>query len=153
MEKKYENELVIEINQQLVDEYNAEYFKKYKNRRKPPIAAPHPLSLNKILIMKRPQMNQVKQNHKDFIVWVCGKLGIQHLMINDCEIYLELIYHDRRLRDLDNNIGGYKLWADGLTDRDGCGVIVDDNYQIVKKLSTDIKVIKGVKKTIIHIYY
>lgn len=150
---EYKNELVIEINQELVDEYNSEYFKKYKNRRKPPIESPHPLSLNKILVMKRPQMNQVKQNHKEFIVWVCEKLEIQNMMINDCEIYLEFIYHDRRTRDIDNGIGGYKMWSDGLTARDGCGVIVDDNYQICKKLSADITYQKGVKKTIIHIYY
>lgn len=150
---KYKDELIIEINQGLVDDYNKEYFKKYKNRRKPAIESPHPLSLNKILIMKRPQMNETKQKHKDFIVWVCGKLGIQNMLIDDCEIFLELIFHDKRLRDLDNHIGGYKLWADGLTERDGCGVIVDDNYQICKKLSSTITYDKGVKKTLIHIYY
>ena len=153
MEKKYENELVIEINQQLVDEYNAEYFKKYKNRRKPAIDSPLPLSLNKILVMRRPQMNDTKQKYKDFMIWVCEKQGINNLRISDCEIYLEFVVHNRAKKDLDNYIGGWKMFSDGMTVKDGAGVIEDDNFFVVKKLSSTIRYEKGIKKTIVHIYH
>lgn len=149
----YTNEIIIEINQSLVDEYNAEYLSKNKRTRKAPIASPHPLSLNKILLMDYTHRNDVKQKYKEFIMWVCRNQGVDNMRIAECEIFLELVFHDKRLRDIDNHIGGYKFIADGLTETDGCGVILDDNYQVVKKLSSNIRYEKGEKKTIIHIYY
>lgn len=116
-------EYKLTINQQLIDEYNAYYFKKYPRARKPAIDKPrHPL-LNTWMILPRVKMNNLKQKWKFFVIWWCKKLGYSGLMLDRFEITITTYMPTRRRSDCDNSVPKFIL--DGFTE---AGFIVDDDY-------------------------
>lgn len=150
--KQYKNEIILIINQDKVNQFEKLYFQKYPKRKKKPIDSPIPPNLNKFIIWKRPQQNTVKQIWKDFINFVAQDYS--DLSIEECIIHYHFIFPDKRLRDLDNYISiSSKLITDGLTIRDGNGMLVDDNYNNIKFLSVTAETIKGVKELHMHIRY
>lgn len=150
--KKYKNEIVITINQEKVNEFEELYFQKYPNRRKKPIESPIPPNLNRFIIWQRPQQNSTKQIWKDFIHFVAEEYS--DLNIRECILHYHFIFPDKRLRDLDNYISiSSKLITDGLTIKDGNGMLVDDNYNHIRFLSTTAETKKGVTELQIYIRY
>lgn len=121
------------INKQIVDEYNAEYRKKYPRSRKPAIERPIPVSLNQYLVMRRPQQNSIKQHWKDFICYYCKKIKYAGLMLDEFEVEMWIYMPTRRRFDLDNHVAtSGKLIFDAFTE---CGFIVDDDSLHLKRLS------------------
>ena len=140
------------IDQQLIDEYNAIYFKKHPKARKPAIERPIPVSLNQYLVMRRPQQNAIKQHWKDFICYYCRKLGYDGLKLNKFEVEVAIYMPTRRRFDLDNHIAtSGKLIFDSMTE---CGMIIDDDSLHLTKLSITGSVDRENPRTelIIHTY-
>ena len=148
-----DNEIILEITEDIVKEYEEDvYFQKYPKRKKKPIEKPFPPSLNKFIIWKRPQQNAIKQVWKEFMQYIA--FDYTNLEIDSCEIHFHFIFHDKRRRDLDNYLStSAKLIIDGLTKEDGNNMIVDDSYNIIKKISASAEYQKGINKTIITIKY
>lgn len=148
----YENEIKLIIDESIVEEYEQFYFIKYPKRKKRPIEKPFPPNLNKFLLWKRPQQNQVKQVWKEFISFVAFEYD--NLKINNCEIEFKFTFPDKRRRDLDNYFStSAKLIIDGLTEADGNSMIIDDSYTNITKLSASATYEKGISKTEILIKY
>ena len=62
-------QLLITIDNNTLIKYNKYYFNLHPKRRKEPIETPHHPSINKWFIMKRPQMNALKQNWKGSFIF------------------------------------------------------------------------------------
>lgn len=145
MKKEYDNELCIVIDDKQVEKYKEVYFSKYPRRKKFPIDSPIPPSFNKFILWKRPQQNATKQRWKEFIEFVA--YDYYGMMIEDCELEFIFTFGDKRRRDIDNYISvSAKLIQDGLTDEEGIGMIVDDSYFHIHKLSASARYEKGIKR-------
>lgn len=139
------NEIVLVFDQAILMEYRKQYFIDHPRARKFPFKDAIPPSLNQFLIMKRPQQNATKQLWKDFTMFVAKDYSNLH--ITKCEIELKFTFKDKRRRDLDNYIAcSAKLIQDGLSAEEGIGVITDDSYFVINKLSATAKYEKGVSK-------
>ena len=118
------------MDQQLIDEYNQYYFKKYPRAKKPAIEKPrHPL-LNTWMILPRIQMNSLKQKWKFFGVWWCKKLGYDGLMLDKFDVEVITYMPTRRRSDCDNTVPKFLL--DSFTE---AGFIVDDDYKHLQSLT------------------
>lgn len=75
--------------------------------------------------------NKVKQDYKDFIVWLVDKNGYSnHRIIDKCEVEYHIYFDNHIRRDNDNYAP--KFIMDGVTES---GLWVDDDSKHVKKLS------------------
>lgn len=120
----------LQLNQDVLDRYRTYYFKKYPRRKKFPIERPVHESLNKWMIMQRPQMNALKQNWKEFIVWWIKDEGYENLKLDNFSISFEVYMPTKRRSDPDNMVPKFIL--DGFVES---GFIVDDDGTHLKKLS------------------
>src|SRR5690554_2051343 len=84
---------LITIDIPTMKKYETYYFKKYPKRKVFPFASrktgvinPIPPSLNQWMIMKRPQMNNVKQQWTEFIVWLIDYHSMTNQKINRAKI-------------------------------------------------------------------
>lgn len=148
----YKNEVVLTFDNESLIEYRKEYFKVHNKARKFPFKDPIPPSLNRFLIMKRPQQNAIKQQWKEYTMFVAKDYS--GLGIKECELELEFTFKDKRRRDLDNYCCmSAKLLQDGITAEDGNGMITDDSYFVIKRISGTAQYEKGVSKLSIKIKY
>lgn len=106
------------------------YFVKHPKAKKPPIAHPYQESINVWMIMKRPQMNALKQKWKDFMVWFIEDQGYRNLRIERCEMIYTVYKPTRRRLDLDNNTP--KFIQDGLVES---GFVIDDDMEHIMSLT------------------
>lgn len=121
----------IKINSILLDKYyNDYYFVKYPKRKARQIKTPNHPSINSWMIMKRPQMNSLKQAWKEFMVWVIDYYKYSNLKIGECDIIFKYIFKTKRRRDPDNMIGKFSI--DGLVES---GLLKDDSCNIIKSLT------------------
>lgn len=135
------------IDEKTLKDYNQYYFDKYPKRRVAPIIKPLHPSLNKWIIMKRPQMNDTKQKWREFIVWFIAEEGLSNLKIQSCSIEC-ISYHKTKIRvDVDNTIPKFIL--DGLV---SAGLIIDDDYQHIQSLTLRCGYDKDNPRTEIIIY-
>lgn len=104
-------------------DYNDYYFNKYPKRKKKPIEKPYHPSVNKWFILPRPQMNKLKQDWKEYIIWLVEQNGFTDLHIEKCRITYRFYMPSKRRSDTDNYTP--KFCQDGLVE---AGVIVDDDY-------------------------
>lgn len=118
------------LDQSLVDEYNAYYFKKYPRARKPAIDKPHHPLLNTWIILHNQTMNKLKQKWKFFIIWWIKKLGYNDLMLDKFEMTFVTYMPSRRRSDCDNTVPKFIL--DAFTE---AGFIVDDDYKHLTSLT------------------
>ena len=123
-------EIKITINRQILSEYNQYYFQKYPRRKKIPIDKPIPPSLNTWMIMRRPQMNNVKQQWKEFGVWLVQYNNLQDKKIPKCKIDIEYFFDSKRRHDADNFTP--KNLFDSFT---VSGLLVDDDFDHVESLT------------------
>ena len=106
------------------------YFVRHPKAKKKPLAHPYQESMNVWMIMKRPQMNALKQKWKDFMVWFIEDQGYANLRIEKCEMTYTVYKPTRRRLDLDNN--SPKFLQDGLVE---AGFVVDDDMNHITSLT------------------
>lgn len=119
MKDKY----IIISNKETLEEYKKYYFKKYPRRTKFPLKEPSHPSINTWFILQRPSMNKLKQDWKEYTIWLVEKYGMTNLKIEKCMIEYKFFRPTKRRGDCDNYTP--KFTNDGLTE---AGVIVDDDY-------------------------
>ena len=120
----------ITFNNKLLEEYTTEYFIKYPRRHKPPIKSPLHPSINTWFIMKRPQMNQLKQMWSDFTEWIVEKHGFCNLHIQKANITFTYYFKTKARHDADNL--SPKFVMDGFSH---CGLIEDDDFSHIETLT------------------
>lgn len=118
------------IDDEVLNRYSDYYFSIHTRATKRPIKAPYHESINAWMIMRRAQMNALKQKWKDFICWFVQEQGCSNLHIEKCEINQRVYYPNNRRHDIDNSVPKFIL--DGLIES---GMIVDDDYHHVTKLT------------------
>ena len=123
------NEIKIIIDNDVINEYAEYYFKQHPKARKKPIERPTIPSLNTWIILPRPQMNALKQKHKDFGVWLINKLGLQDRQLDKFEMEFSIYMPTKRRSDNDNFVPKFIL--DAFTES---GFIVDDDNKHLTKL-------------------
>lgn len=123
-------ELKIVIDNSILEQYNRFYFRLHPKATKKPIETPYHPSINAWMIMKRPVMNRLKGQWKDFIVWLMQYLGYKDMKINTCDIIFTTYFPTKARHDTDNNVPKFIL--DGLTES---GFIIDDDSKHLKSLT------------------
>ena len=106
------------------------YFVRHPRAKKRPIRQPYHESMNVWMIMKRPEMNALKQRWKDFIVWFIEDQGYRNLRSERCEMTYTVYKPTRRRLDLDNN--SPKFIMDGLVE---AGFVIDDDMNHITSLT------------------
>ena len=106
------------------------YFVRHPKAKKKPLQHPYQESMNVWMIMKRPQMNALKQKWKDFMVWFIEDQGYTNLRIEKCEMTYTVFKPTRRRLDLDNN--SPKFLQDGMVE---AGFVVDDDMNHIRSLT------------------
>lgn len=134
------------INNEVLDRYSDYYFSIHTRATKRPIKYPYHESINAWMIMRRPQMNALKQKWKDFICWFVNEQGYSNLRIEKCEISQKVYYPNNRRHDIDNTVPKFIL--DGLIES---GVIVDDDCRHITKLTLSCDFDKENPRTEIYI--
>lgn len=132
------------IDQKVVDEYNAYYFKLHPRARKPPIERPIMPTLNQIMILQRVQIAALKAKYKEFGMWFIKSLGYENLQLDKFEMELHVCMPSNRRFDLDNAVGAIKVLADSFTET---GFIIDDNSKHMVKLTITGEVDKDNPRT------
>jgi len=147
--KKQENgEILLVINKGILEKYNKYYFQKYPHRRKEPIEhTTHP-SINKWMIMRRPQMNGLKQSYKEFIVWFIQENGLTNKKIKKCNMTFISYFRTKIRKDVDNTVPKFIL--DGFTE---AGLIEDDDFLHLESLTLKCGYDKENPRTEIYIYF
>ena len=118
------------IDKDVLAKYEKYYFKIHPKASKKPIPFPYHESINMWMIMKRPQMNSLKQKWKDFMVWFIEDQGYANLRINKCEMTYKVFYPNNRRHDLDNTTP--KFIQDGLV---LSGFVIDDDSEHITSLT------------------
>ena len=117
-------EYKIVIDNYVLGEYSKYYFGKYPKRRVLPIKKPIPPSFNYFTSIKRIVQNALKQNYKEFSIWLASYYNVANLKLNKAEFIYTFYFPDHRRRDVDNLLLTPKFINDGLVE---AGVLVDDN--------------------------
>ena len=110
------------LDNNVLDRYNEYYFSQHPRASKPPIEHPYHPSINIWFIMKRPQMNALKQKWKEFIIWWINDMGYQNKLLEKFEMTFTVYFSTKRRHDLDNQVPKFIL--DGFVESQ---FIVDDN--------------------------
>lgn len=117
-------------NQETLDKYyNEYYFKKYPKRKKRIIEKPLHPSLNKWIILRRPSMNNLKQQWKEYGIWLINYYGLSNLNIEKCTITFKYYMPSKRRADCDNM--SPKFFLDAMVE---ANLIKDDSYFILNPL-------------------
>lgn len=137
--KMMKKQIKIIINDELIAEYGKEYFKAHPKSRNHPLAkqsqkdksmgAVFPPSINEFTnIPMRAMQNNIKQNWKDFIIWVSKRYSINGWNLEKAYVKYSWIFPDNRRRDLDNVAMHIKFIGDGFTQ---AGVWKDDCFGVL----------------------
>lgn len=137
-----QNTILLTIDNFVLDRYADYYFTIHPRAQKKPIKRPYHESINTWMIMKRPEMNCLKQKWKDFIKWFVVEQGYDNLHIEKCEISQTIYYPTDRRHDLDNTVPKFVL--DGLVES---GMIVDDDSRHISKLILSCNIDKNRPRT------
>lgn len=143
---KIAKEILLQIDNDALTRYEQHYFSIHTRAKKKPIPHPYHQSINVWMIMKRPAMNALKQQWKDFIRYFVEEQGYANLHINKCEISQVVYYPNNRRHDTDNSVPKFIL--DGLVES---GMIVDDDSQHITKLTLECKTDLQNPRTELHI--
>jgi Holliday junction resolvase RusA-like endonuclease len=119
----------IVIDNDILEKYKTFYFEKYPRRKKFPLKKTIPPSINEWIYAKNFMVGKMKQDWKDFIIWLMDYQGLTNIKIKKCKEYLNLFFDTNRRHDSDNYVP--KFINDGLT---AAGVIVDDDFSCINTL-------------------
>lgn len=117
------NTIKLVLDNKLLERYNEYYFKLHPRASKVPIPKPRHPSINEWMILKRPQMNALKQKWKAFVCWWLTDLGYNDLKLNKVAITQTLYFDTNRRHDSADNFTPKHI-LDGFTE---VGFIVDDD--------------------------
>lgn len=134
------------IDRNVIEKYEQYYFSIHTRAKKKPIPHPYHQSINVWMIMRRPQMNALKQTWKDFISWFVTEQGYANLHIEKCEINQTVYYPNNRRHDTDNSVPKFIL--DGLVES---GMIADDDSKHMTKLTLECYTDSEHPRTELHI--
>lgn len=134
------------IDNTALEEYEKVYFAEHPRAKQKPIAHPYHESINKWMIMKRPQMNALKQRWKEFIAWFISNSEYKDTHIAQCELRFITYYGTERRHDIDN--GCPKFILDGLCEN---GFIIDDDSRHITSLTMQCFVDKDNPRTEIEV--
>ena len=135
------------INNAALEDYEKVYFAKHPRAKKKPIAHPYHESINQWMIMKRPQMNALKQRWKEFVAWFIENSEHKDTHIEQCELRFITYYGTARRHDIDN--GCPKFILDGLCEN---GFIIDDDSKHITSLTMQCFVDTENPRTEIEVY-
>lgn len=135
------------IDNTVLAEYEKVYFAGHPRAKKKPITQPYHESINKWMIMRRPQMNALKQKWKEFIAWLVDNSEYRDFHIEQCEIKFITYYGTARRHDIDN--GCPKFIIDGLCEN---GFIIDDDSKHITSLTMQCFVDTENPRTEIEVY-
>lgn len=140
---------VISITPEWVEKFEEEYFRVHRQAKKRPIGSPYHPSLNSWIALTRLQKNKLKQNWKDFIVFIMDESGLSDKQVDVCTIECITYYKTNRGHDVDNSVPKFIL--DGLT---ASGFLIDDNYKHIAELTMSVDIDKDNPRTdlIINVY-
>lgn len=110
------------LSQQVLEKYNQHYFSLHPKARKEPIPNPYHPSINTWFILRRPELNALKQKWKDFIVWWIKDLGYEGKQLNKTKMTFTVYFSTKRRHDVDNQVPKFIL--DGFVE---AGLIPDDD--------------------------
>lgn len=122
-------QILITIDNKVIENYKEYYFALYPRRKKSPINTPIPPSLNRYIGMKRMMQNSVKQQYKEFSMWLASYYKIANLDLLEAKIKYKFYFPDKRRRDIDNLVLTPKFFNDGFVES---GVLRDDNGEILR---------------------
>ena len=120
---------IISDDETLNKYYDEYYFKKYKKRKKRIIEKPWHPSLNKWIILRRPSMNNLKQQWKEYGVWQINYYRLANLNIEKFVITFKYYMPTKRRADNDNMTP--KFFLDAMVE---AGVLKDDSYFVLNPL-------------------
>lgn len=123
------------IDAQDVAEFNRLYFEEHPKAKNAPIKAPQHPSINTYMTMHNQAANKLKQNWKDFIVWIINDLDMANKNIKKCRMTYRTFFKQNRRHDLDNISPKYIL--DGFV---ASGFIEDDDSEHIISLTTECAV-------------
>lgn len=123
-------EVQITITQQDVNDFNFLYLSQHPKSKKIPIKGPQHPSLNEYVIANNMKSNSLKQNWKEFIVFVLERRNLKDMQINTCEVEYVTFFKTQRKHDLDNITP--KFIFDGLVEG---GFLVGDDMSHITKLT------------------
>lgn len=135
------------IDNTALEDYEKVYFANHPRAKKKPIAQPYHESINKWMIMKRPQMNALKQRWKEFVAWFIDNSEHRDVHIEQCELKFTTYYGTARRHDIDN--GCPKFILDGLCEN---GFIIDDDSKHITSLTMQCFVDTDNPRTEIEVY-
>ena len=121
--------LKIVIAWQDVDAFNARYFAAHPRAKNKPIKKPQHPSLNETMIGNNMKINQMKQNWKDFMLFILERDGLLGANIDRCVIEYVTYFGDNRVHDADNITPKFIL--DGLV---AGGFLVADDINHIREL-------------------
>ena len=134
------------LDNSTLEKYDEYYFLLHPKARKRPIEHPYHPSINTWFIMRRPELNQLKQKWKDFVVWWMNDLGYQDKKLDKFTMTLTVYFPTKRRHDLDNLVPKFIL--DGFTES---GFIIDDDENHLTSLTFKSGYDKNNPRTVIEI--
>lgn len=123
-------EIKIIITQRDVDEYNAAYFATHPRAQKPPIKKPQHPSLNEYVTACNMKSNGLKQNWKQFVLYILTKNNLLDEHIESCKVKYTTYFDSKRNHDLDNITP--KFIFDGLVEG---GFLVGDDMSHITEIT------------------
>lgn len=135
------------LDMDVVNRYNEYYFKQHPKAKKKPIEHPYHPSLNVYCIKPRIQMNAMKQQWKNFIIFWIKELGYENKKLDDVKIVYDIYHPTKRRTDPDNFTP--KFIHDGFVE---AGFLVDDDRNHLHSLTIRCHVDKENPRTEISIY-
>lgn len=141
--KVYKNEIIIDFNEQNMYEYIRYYKKNNPRTKKTPIDSPLCISLNKFTAMVRIAQHDSKVKSSGYCMWLLEQLEIPKLMLEDCEIQYIATFPTKTRRDLDGLVLNSKYYNDVFVEY---GLLLDDSFYQLKKLTFSAEYEKGIKK-------
>lgn len=123
-------EMKIIITQYDVDSFNAAYFKAHPRAKKTLIIRPQHPSLNEYITACNMKSNSLKQNWKQFMLYLLDDKGLRDKHIEKCEVTYITYFNTKRKHDLDNLTP--KFIFDGLVEG---GFLMGDDMSHITKLT------------------
>ena len=116
------------LDNEVLERYNQYYFTLHPKAHKEPIPNPYHPSINTWFILRRPELNALKQKWKDFIVWWVKDEGFKQF--NKVKMTFTVYFPTKRRHDVDNQVPKFIL--DGFVE---AGLIPDDDEEHVTEIT------------------
>jgi hypothetical protein len=145
-DKRQKDIITIEFTEDNLSRFLKEYYSTHRKTKNPIVESCLPRSMNKIItITNRIVQNNHKKHRALYVEYVLKELGLEKLGICECDLKIHYIFPTLVRHDLDNMIAGMKEVLDPFSD---LGVILDDNYKIIKSITATASHEKGISKMI-----